>query len=76
MNTIQEQWEDFSKKAIPETAPYLQVLEMKKAFYAGAYGAITVMVKIGCDDVSEEAGVKIFESIKTECELFALSGVC
>ena len=74
MNTIQSNWEDFRKKVVPQNASNIQIAEMRKAFYAGAYAAISIMVKIGAEDVSEEAGVEILETLKNECELFGMSG--
>lgn len=74
MNTIQEQWEDFKKNVIPVSAPDIQVAEMQKAFYAGAYASIMVMVKISAEGVSENAGAEIFETLKNECESFGMSG--
>jgi len=74
MNTIQEQWGDFRKNVVPISAPDIQVSEMQKAFYAGAYASIMVMIKISAEDVSEDAGVQIFETLKNECESFGLTG--
>lgn len=74
MNTIQSEWESFRVKVIPKNAPVIQVFEMKKAFYAGAYSTISTMLRIGCDDISDEAGAEIFETIKNECETFGING--
>ena len=74
MNTIQSEWECFKENVIPKNANNIQINEMKKSFYAGAYAAISTMIKISAEDVSEEAGIEIFETMKNECELFGMSG--
>lgn len=68
--TLREQWERFKTIIVSEKASATEITEREKTFYAGAWSAISIMVEISEEEVSEEAGVMIFELIKTECENF------
>jgi|WetSurMetagenome_2_1015567.scaffolds.fasta_scaffold03374_3 hypothetical protein len=70
MNTIQSQWESFKEQAMPGTASLTQKIEMEKAFYAGAFSVLILMLNIGGDDISEEAGVQMLETLHEECRQF------
>jgi hypothetical protein len=73
METVAESWATFRKAAVPKGAGPGQELDMKKAFYAGAYFLlISLNVTIGDDSVSEDAGVNMLTALREEIEAFAL----
>jgi hypothetical protein len=68
MNTIQQQWNDFSVDVIPEGMSTLQVQALRKAFYAGAGAALHVLARIGADDtMSDDASIAILDGLQDEC---------
>lgn len=69
MNTIQEGWESFRQKVIPD-ASQVQTEEMEKAFYAGASHILMLMWNVGDKEFSEDAGVNILENLHQEYEQF------
>lgn len=70
MNTIQEQWEGFMIAVVPPDASKDQVLDMKKAFYAGAQSVLWLQFQMSEPTVSEEAAVNMLEGIHQECKAF------
>lgn len=72
-NTIAAQWESFQALAMPATAPSIQRLEMRLAFYAGATALLGITQRIGEKDISDSAGVALLQSLHEEAEAFAIS---
>lgn len=64
-------WENFRKICIHKDAPPVQVDEMKKAFYAGCTTVLTTMAAIGEQDLPDEVGAAILESLHIEVKVFA-----
>ena len=48
MRTIAQEWEQFRKAAMPETAPDYQIRDMETAFYAGYISLLAT-----CDDIAK-----------------------
>jgi len=71
MNTIQEQWEKFSKLTIAKDAPDIQKQETRRAFYAGVEGLLRIQFNIAESSMSEDAAVAIFQEIEDELHMFA-----
>jgi len=71
MNTIQEQWKQFSALVIQNDAPEIQKQEMKLAFYGGAEAVLRLQLNITDPSVSDDAGVQMLEGIHDECRRFA-----
>lgn len=70
METFAQMWESFRDKVIPPTAPQIQVDEMRRAFYAGAWVTLTAVQRIGENDITEDAGIVYLEALKKEGEEF------
>lgn len=68
MKTIGEYWKSFESAIIPTDAPDIQKREMRKAFYAGAASVADIQYRIGCDDVSEEEGMKTLEKLHRDID--------
>lgn len=72
MNTVISGWEKFEKLILePINASDIQRLEMKKAFFAGAAEAMSILMVVSNKQTSEEAGAAIIEGIVQEIESFA-----
>lgn len=50
----------------------IQISEMKKAFYAGAWTILSACNAIGDDSVPEEVGALILGNAVKECEAFVM----
>lgn len=64
-------WRSYAEHVLPAGASKVQKQETRRAFYAGAgllFEALTNAV--GPDDVSEDAGVEIMESVSAEIKAF------
>lgn len=70
MNTIQSNWESFRNKVVPINAPKVQIDEMEKAFFAGAFALLNITDVIGSSETSEDAGVAIFKGLHDEVNCF------
>lgn len=71
--TVQQQWEEFSAHVMPQGASYTQRSEMKKAFFAGFFSALTTCMQLGEESVSLDAGAFNLEMLRNECETFIRS---
>lgn len=68
---IENGWNPYAEHVLPSGASAVQKQETRRAFYAGAgllFEAITNAV--GPDDVSEDAGMVILESVDAEIRAF------
>jgi hypothetical protein len=71
-NTLQQHWESFSKIVIPEQASLIQVIEMKRAFYAGAQSFNAAQHNATNKNISENAGIEILKGLEDELIRFAI----
>ncbi len=46
-NDIEEAWKDYRMKVVPLDAPKLQVVECRRAFYAGVAAIVKMMAMAG-----------------------------
>lgn len=56
---------------LPANASDVQVKETEMAFYAGAAAILSIMFELGSDDVSDEAGEAILQSLHDEAVSYA-----
>lgn len=70
MKTIEQEWMEFNRDVIPKDAGSVQRLEMKKAFFAGAYMALTKLSSISLQ-TNEDVAVTMIENLHRECRDFA-----
>lgn len=69
LNSIEHEWERFAEMVFRNTKPSeTQVVEMRKAFFAGAWTMVIASVEIGAGRVSEPEGVAYLEARYRECE--------
>ncbi len=68
---IKSAWQSFAEKTMPQVpvnSP--QYRHMKNAFFSGAFVVITIAEQIGNDEISEDRGVEILESIKQDVDSY------
>ncbi len=70
VNPVMDGWESFAAAVLPPNASEVQVTEMRRAFFGGAWFMLTTFQAIGEDSVSEDEGVAVLELAKAEMEEF------
>lgn len=71
MRTVADQWASFRAIAYPPHLPASQERELRRTFYAGFTAALGIVLDLGNDDVSEDAGVGILEGLRSEVQAFS-----
>jgi len=70
--TLADMWETYAKAVIPPGESPAAIKNAKFAFYGGAsYVLDVLLLVIGDDAVSEDAGIEILEGLRQELRLFA-----
>lgn len=73
--TVAESFDTYRAKVLPADASDVQVVECRRAFYAGAYFMLmNGLYNVGDEATSEEDGIAVLEELKAECETFAAAG--
>jgi hypothetical protein len=67
---IMAQWQSFSAAVMPLDAHPNQVREMRRAFFAGAGGMLTILMDISRDEISLDQGEEIVEAAMDEYREF------
>lgn len=71
LKSIEEEWDGFASMVFRKMYPtQTQVVEMKKAFFAGAWSLFTAIEEIGEPHVSEDVGHQFLEARRAECLAF------
>lgn len=70
MNTLGDCWYSYLTCVIPDDAPDIQVEETKRAFYAGAYSALTMINTLASKNLEKEEEVKRFNDLVVEINEF------
>jgi hypothetical protein len=72
MITVKDEWATFESAVLSPSAPAVQRSEMRRAFYAGFYGALMAGLKMaeasGDDD---DLGASMMQSLHDECLQFS-----
>lgn len=71
---LQSMWLEYQKSSIPRTAPAMQIVQMRRAFYAGAASFLTLTMVMLSDtkdpnDVMPE-DLKLMDTLHAEIEQF------
>lgn len=75
LETAAEMWASYRRDVLPADAPDVQVLECKRAFYAGMVAVYTVLTfGVGSDSVTEEAGMEYLARLGSDLRAFGRSG--
>ena len=71
MKSIEEEWNGFSAMVFAKMDPSpVQVEEMKRAFFGGAWAMLCAVKRIGDPDISEEEGIQYLEDCQQEGNAF------
>lgn len=65
-NFIQSEFDSYMREVIPVNAPAVQIVECKRAFFAGAHAVLSQVIKFGDEEVSENVGVEGLERMRQE----------
>lgn len=71
MNTIKEKWEDYQRKVVPKAASENQVIETRRAFYAGAFVMFSLVALTSEQAINEDVGAAFLEGLRQECLAFS-----
>lgn len=69
VDSVRESWNQFRAAVMPPNASNVQIQEMRRAFYAGAWAMFCTMNQASAG--SEDEGVEALESLNAEMECFA-----
>ena len=68
---VETGWRQYVERVLPTNAPRVQIVECRRAYYAGAYHLLSSLTsEAGGDEVSEDDGVSILQSVATELNQF------
>jgi len=71
MKLVETEWQDYAKNVLPPGAPKVQVVESRRAFYAGARSLLTSLVRVfGPDKEPTESDLAIMDSLQEELDQF------
>jgi hypothetical protein len=71
LKTVQQEWEGFAKMVIPElSVTDIQHVEMKKAFFAGAYSMIMAVKAIGSPEIRDDIALQYLADRQVELETY------
>lgn len=65
-------WDDFAARVLPEDAPEVQRVEMRRAFYAGVASLLITQKKLA--DLTDDEGAAALDKIEREYTAFFVSG--
>jgi len=71
LKSIEDEWNGFSRMVFAKTNPSpVQVEEMKRAFFGGAWAILCALKEIGEPHISEADGIRYFEARQQEGQQF------
>lgn len=74
LRIIADLWASYEKKVLPFGAPAVQVLETRRAFYAGASGLLAAICGILEEDAEPTPqDLRVMDAIHAELEAFSAS---
>lgn len=68
---IAKAWEEYRTGVLPKNAPPIQVMETRRAFYAGAQCFFAATLEFSDQDTPDERGVDALEAMNQELQGFA-----
>jgi hypothetical protein len=69
MTTFKSTWEHFANSVIAKDAPPIQLLEMKRAFYAGGFQLI-LLILFETENLSEDEGASMINDWNNEIKQY------
>jgi hypothetical protein len=68
MNDIEATWLEYRMRVLPLDAPHVQVVECRRAFYAGAGGVVKMALHF--TGQGQQQAAKQMQGLRAECERF------
>jgi hypothetical protein len=68
--TIQSEWEEFRDATLRHMGP-VQRMEVRRAFYAGAFAVLCMMYNLPEDEPNQDVAADKFNDWMRECQRFA-----
>lgn len=69
-NIVGEAWSDYAARVIPVGSPHVQLVESKRAFYAGAQALLYGMLRNMPDTEDEKAEEQFMFALEDELKAF------
>ena len=75
LNLFKDEWESYALAVLPEDASGEQIVETRRAFYAGGTSLLLAVLTdiVGPDDKVDEAAVGALDSVHQEFVAFAMA---
>jgi len=70
LNSVAKEWERFAAMVFDKPPSKIQLNEMRKAFYAGAFTILTNVQEIAQPHISEAEGMQHLDNVCEECKAF------
>jgi len=67
---IREQWDSYRREVIPKDAHDVQIVESRRAFYAGAAALLRILVDLDPGDEPTEDDLRKMDEINEEIDSF------
>jgi hypothetical protein len=74
LESVAESFANYRARVLPPHASEVQVVECRRAFYAGVYILLANLATALTPETDDDAGVEALERLKAECEAFAANG--
>lgn len=71
MKTVKQKWESYLAKVVPPSASHAQMIETRRAFYAGAAAMFNQVVDDIGAEPSEERALGMIEGLRQELFQFS-----
>jgi hypothetical protein len=69
MTTVKKAWESYAAQVLPKEAPAVQVIECRRAFYAGAYSLGVTMTQ-EVSELPDREAMAAITALRLECSEF------
>jgi hypothetical protein len=71
---VESEWRSYLESVIPKDAPRVQVVESRRAFYAGAHSLLSLLARrLGPGAEPTQADLALMDQIKAELDAFNAS---
>ncbi len=68
---IETSWNSYREQCIPSTSPHVQVVESRRAFYAGAHTLFSeILASLSSGEDATEDDLKMLDDLKAELDEF------
>jgi hypothetical protein len=70
-HSVAELFDEYRRRVLPAAAPEIQIEECRRAFYAGSYSILMMLLAtVGDQSTDEDDGATALQQLQDECEAF------